>query len=79
MSLNVDRDMGGEAFRFLGGVPRPTKQPADVSSHHRCRLIERKEGIKASSLELPLGDGMPGDPETSRSSSQACVCKEKLS
>ena len=38
----------------LGRAPCPPKEPVDVGSNHRAGVIEIKERVKASALELAL-------------------------
>src|SRR4051812_35078131 len=54
MSHGIKNQMPKEKRHPLGRAPGPPGKARDVGSHHRTGMIERKDGIKADLLELPL-------------------------
>ena len=59
MKDDIDHDMSPKAIRTFGSTPGFSKEPVDVSSELRKRVIETKEWIKPDLLKLPLSHDAP--------------------
>src|SRR5579885_1842354 len=59
VKIGIKKQVRPQPISPLGRAPGSAKQPVDVRSDLGCRVIERKQGVKASALKLPLANDAP--------------------
>src|SRR5882672_3139727 len=54
MKLGVKKEVCSEPVRSFGRAPGPSEHPIDIGPDHCSRVVERKERVEPSTLELAL-------------------------